>query len=135
MELYDAVFVVLDAMDESMARESLLSVVQGLATDFRFAKIRLLPTSRIYPDITAIMAEISRPLSLSNPFVEEDIRKYVEADIGRRRFTTFCHLSDEFLYHACDVLSSKSQGMWVLEVFLVSFFITDKVQYMLTRAS
>lgn len=114
---YDVVFIVLDAIDESMERENLLSVLKNLATDVRFAKIRLLATSRIYNDISTIMTEISIPMSMSNPFVEEDIRKYVNATVQRRRSTTYRHLSDEFLRYACDVLISKSHGMWVRPVY------------------
>ncbi|KAK0717694.1 hypothetical protein B0T26DRAFT_599226, partial [Lasiosphaeria miniovina] len=108
---YDAVFVVLDAMDESMPRERLLAVVQDLATDFRFAKMRLLAVSRVYVDIKAVMDAVATPLSMSNPFVEADIAKYVDAAVRRQRATTFRLLSDEFLARACRVIAARSQGM------------------------
>lgn len=120
LEAYDAIFIVLDAIDESKPRYQLLDVIRHLASDLRFARIRLLITSRIYIDIEESIGGLSLPLSLSNELVEDDIRKYIYATIEGQRASHFRRLSDEFLHRVCGILASKSQGMLVLFGFIKS---------------
>ena len=80
MQLFDNVFIVVDALDESQPRENLLDILQIIVNDYvRFGKIKLLATSWEYVSIKRVMLRILTPLSMSNSFVVEDIRRYVAA--------------------------------------------------------
>lgn len=76
---FDVVYVVIDGIDESDPRVQLLSVLTTLATDSRFSEVRLLATSRLSPDIERALLSISTSISMSNHFVERDIRRVVKA--------------------------------------------------------
>jgi NACHT domain len=76
---FELVYVVIDALDESNPRADLLKVVRDLSTDMRFVKIKILATSREYIDIEKTMEGISTGVSMSNPFVEEDIRTRIKS--------------------------------------------------------
>jgi hypothetical protein len=78
---FDRVFIMIDAIDESLRRENVLQLLHILVTDYRFGKIQLLATSRDYIDIRRTMSGISQTLSLSNPLVESDIKHYISAKI------------------------------------------------------
>ncbi|KAM0671062.1 hypothetical protein ACQRIU_001457 [Beauveria bassiana] len=80
---YDTVYVVVDGVDESDPRVQLLSVLTTLATDNRFNKVRLLSTSRLSPDIERALSSISTSISMSNHFVERDIRRVVKAWVSK----------------------------------------------------
>jgi len=78
---FRAVFVTIDAVDESKTRENLLAAIRKLATDPAFAKIQLFVTSREYEDIKRVMEPIAEPISMSNPYVEADIKTFITAKI------------------------------------------------------
>ncbi|EXF76859.1 L-galactose dehydrogenase [Colletotrichum fioriniae PJ7] len=78
----DSVFIVIDAVDESSPREELLRVLRDLATDPRFAKIRLLVTSREYLDIENVMREVSTAVSMRNDYLDDDIRLYTKSRLS-----------------------------------------------------
>ncbi|KAM3530793.1 hypothetical protein NHJ13051_001233 [Beauveria bassiana] len=80
---FDTVYVVVDGVDESDPRVQLLSVLTTLATDSRFNKVRLLSTSRLSPDIERALSSISTSISMSNHFVERDIRRVVRAWVSK----------------------------------------------------
>jgi len=81
VEFFDVVYVTIDALDESMQRTNLLDVLDVLITNPHFERIQLLATSREYLDIKRVMRRLYRPLSMSNSFVEGDIRTYVARKI------------------------------------------------------
>jgi hypothetical protein len=81
LDFFDLVYVAIDALDESQSRQNLLRISNILVTDPRFSKIQLLATSREYSDIKLEMDRFSQSLSMSNCFVEADIRTYVAAKI------------------------------------------------------
>lgn len=81
LEVFDRVFIVVDAIDESQPWEDFLRVLGDLATDPRFRKIQLFGTSREYVEIGRAMAPIAKSLSMSNNLVEADIELYVGARI------------------------------------------------------
>lgn len=84
---FGAVFVIIDAIDESQSREDLLKIIRDLATDHRFDKIRLLASSREYYDIEVCFSDISSKVSMNNPVVEDDIGRYVHsALVSNRKF-------------------------------------------------
>ena len=90
LEVFERVYIVLDAVDESMPREDLLRVIRDISTDARFSNLSLLVTSRQYIDIEQIMAACSIPINMSNLFVEEDIgtlvRSVVQSDAKYQRW-------------------------------------------------
>ncbi|MEJ0106519.1 MAG: NACHT domain-containing protein [Bacteroidota bacterium] len=87
LDSFDLVYVVIDALDESQSRQNLLSVLNDIVADPRFWKIQLLATSREYSDIELKMGRFSQSLSMSNCFVEADIKIYVTAKImGEAKF-------------------------------------------------
>ncbi|KAH7150299.1 hypothetical protein B0J13DRAFT_549886 [Dactylonectria estremocensis] len=113
-EQFDGIYLVVDAIDESMERADLLAVLRDLVTDARFHNIHLTATSREYVDIEKMMDEISTPISMRNSLLDEDIRLYVKSRVQRHpRLSLWpSHLRAE----VCDALSKKAKGMfrWVV---------------------
>ena len=83
---YNRVYVTLDAVDESEDRSKILSAIETLCTDSRFNKLQLLVTSREYSDIETSMKAIAKPLSMSNEFVQSDIRCYVSTSLHKDEY-------------------------------------------------
>jgi hypothetical protein len=79
LDMFDLVYIMVDAIDESMPREDILRVFRDLMTDSRFGKVQLLASSREYIDIERTMESFSVPVSMANPFNEEDIRLCVQS--------------------------------------------------------
>ncbi len=110
LEHFSAVSVVIDALDESQSRETLLRVIHNILGDERFIKIRLLVTSREYADIEREMLSIATPLSMSNSFVEEDIRRVIAASL--RSNSVFQQWPEAFRAEVEGALSSGAKGMF-----------------------
>jgi hypothetical protein len=106
---FDNVYIIIDAIDESMPRASLLKLLRDFATDSRFEKIQLLTTSREYLDIERVMEEVSEEISMSNPLVDEDIRIYVRSQL--HTLPNFKRWPPNLLVEAEQALMSKSKGM------------------------
>ncbi|KAF6831297.1 ankyrin repeat protein [Colletotrichum plurivorum] len=83
---FDVVYLTIDAVDESDNRTDLLKVLRELATNSKFAKIRLLVTIREYLDIEETMGAISKKISMRNTHVDNDIRRYVLSRLGKAPF-------------------------------------------------
>ena len=81
MEGFERVYLVLDAVDESMPRADLLRVIRDLSTDARFSALGLVVTSRQYIDIEQVLEVCSIPITMSNQFVEEDIGILVHSTV------------------------------------------------------
>lgn len=71
------VYVMLDALDETLELQNLLRLLDQLA-GVSFEKLGLLVTSRKIIDIELSLTPISTCMSLSNPYVDEDIRIYIK---------------------------------------------------------
>ena len=110
LEHFSSVFIVIDALDESKSRETLLRVIHNILGDARFIKIRLLITSREYADIEREMLSIARPLSMSNSFVQEDIRRVIAANL--RSDSVFQQWPKAFRTEVEGALSSGAKGMF-----------------------
>ena len=106
---FDTVYIVVDAIDESMPRDDLLKVLRDLATDARFEKIQLLTTSREYLDIERVMEEVSRGVSMHNSLVDEDIRIYVQSQL--QTLPNFKRWPPNLLTEAEQALMLKAKGM------------------------
>lgn len=106
---FDRVYIILDAIDESMPRTDLLKVLRDLITDQRFSKTRVLATSREYLDIEESMSGISTPISMSNPLLDEDIRLFVQAQLRTHPKLRLWPASAQD--EALEALSTKAKGM------------------------
>jgi NACHT domain len=109
MEGFERVYLVLDAVDESMPRADLLRVIRDLSTDARFSALGLLVTSREYIDIEQVLEVCSIPISMSNSFVEEDIgtlvRSIVQSDVRYQRWP------EDLRCEMKDTIPKKAKGM------------------------
>lgn len=107
----NAVFVVIDALDESRERHNLLKLLQDLASDNRFKKLHLLATSREYDDIKQAMSLMSKEISMfDNSNNQEDIRLYVTARI--KNHPKFQRWSPSLRTEVEDALSAGAPGMF-----------------------
>ena len=111
-DAFEIAYIVVDAIDESSPREDLLKVLRDLITDPRFKKIQLLASSREYIDIERVMEEISLSVSMANPSVEEDIRRYVHSTLQSN--PKFRHWPQELLDEVEDTLSTGARGKYVV---------------------
>lgn len=78
---FESVYIAVDAIDESRSRDDLLQILQILVTDRRFKRLQLVTSSREYIDIERIMSSLSVSIPMNNPFVEQDIRYHVHANL------------------------------------------------------
>ncbi|KAK5454828.1 hypothetical protein LTR20_010069 [Exophiala xenobiotica] len=110
LDCFDRVYVAVDALDESQSRQNLLDVLNVLVTDLRFGKIQLLTTSREYSDIKLKMDRVSRSLSMSNCFVEADIRIYVAVKVASE--AKFRRWPSDLRTEVETTLSTGAKGMF-----------------------
>lgn len=109
MDDFDKVYVFLDAVDESMPREDLLRVLRDFATDSRFEKVRILATSREYIDIETVMIEISAPISMRNPLLDQDIAIFVQSQLAKH--PKLSRWPVEIREQVLEALATKAKGM------------------------
>jgi hypothetical protein len=102
-------YIVTDAIDESMPRDDMLRVLRDLATDSRFKKVQLLSTSRQYIDIEKVMQQISVWVSMCNPLLDEDIKLYVRSQLHAN--SKFKHWALHLREEVVEALSSGAKGM------------------------
>jgi hypothetical protein len=111
LQLWDVVYIVIDAIDESNPREDLLESIRDLATSPRFSKIQMLITSREYRDIELGMEGITKSVSMSNSLVEQDIRLYIQSAIqSNMRFKRW---PKDLLLEVEEAVSKQAKGMYV----------------------
>ena len=106
---FKTVYVVIDALDESLPRHDTLEVVQQIVKDTRFRNVQLLAASRREVDIRNLMETISIPLSMDNDYVGEDIRRYVHSSVHSN--TKFRRFSTDLLSEIEDAVSEGAKGM------------------------
>jgi hypothetical protein len=108
LEKLDVFYLVIDAVDESNPRQDLLNLIATLAVDKRFQKVRILATSREHSDIERLFSGVSTSMSMSNPWANDDIRRFVHARLASsNRLRRWKHLHNGME----DALVSKAQGM------------------------
>ncbi|KAF2260240.1 hypothetical protein CC78DRAFT_523537 [Lojkania enalia] len=107
---FERVYLVLDAIDESMPRANLLRIIRDLSTDVRFCSLGLVVTSRLYIDIEQVLEVCSMPITMSNPFVEEDIgtlvRSAVQSDPRYQKWP------EGLRFEMQDTIPKKAKGMF-----------------------
>lgn len=106
---FERVYVVLDAVDESMPRKDLLRVIRNLSTDTRFSNLGLMITSREYIDIEEELETCSIPISMSNLFVEEDIRTLVKSTV--QSDTKYQRWPEDLKWEMQDTIPKRAKGM------------------------
>ncbi|ENH70495.1 Vegetative incompatibility protein HET-E-1 [Fusarium oxysporum f. sp. cubense race 1] len=105
----DVLYIIIDAVDESTPREDLLLLIQTITVDKRFEKIRILATSRQYFDIEQSLTQISTSISMSNPMVDADIRRFVHSRLrSSNRLKRWHARFDEIE----EVLAAMAEGMF-----------------------
>lgn len=108
------VYIILDALDESLERQNLLLLLKQLASD-SFEKVGLLATSRKEIEIEISLEPISTQVSLSNPYVDEDIRIYVENQLQTHH--RLCPWPMSLLAEIGEALVKGAKGMYVINPF------------------
>lgn len=108
---FNTVYVVVDALDESLPRDNLLKVLRDLITDLQFQNIQVLVSSREYIDIETTMEAISVAISMSNPFVEDDIRSLVRSLIASNH--RFSRWPRDMLDELENAVATGAHGMYV----------------------
>ena len=78
-ENFSRVYIVIDALDKSAKREKLLAVLLQILENKTLGHIQLLVTSRKELDIERALLAVAESLSLSNHYVDEDIRTYIKS--------------------------------------------------------
>lgn len=105
-------YVIVDAVDESRPRESLLKTLTTIGTDDRFRNVSLLFTSRkeqnIHEAVQAVK-EHCEEISMANPEVRADIRWYIEAEM--KKIVSWRKLSLDFHAEIRDSLVQGARGM------------------------
>ena len=109
LEGFERVYVVLDAVDESIPRADLLRVIRDLSTDTRFSNLGLLVTSRQYIDIEQVLEACSIPITMSNSFVEEDIGVLVQSTI--QSSVTFQRWPEDLRNEMQERIPKQAKGM------------------------
>ncbi|KAM7192866.1 hypothetical protein V8F20_008663 [Naviculisporaceae sp. PSN 640] len=107
---FNVVYLVADALDESHDRHNLLDTLQLFCTDQKYGRIQLLVTSREYVDIARVLTRIAQPLSMSNPQVAEDMKRYVHTSLERD--LKFKRWSVSLRNEVEDTLSRGAKGMF-----------------------
>jgi NACHT domain len=109
LQEFDSIYILIDAVDESLPRDNLIRVIRDLVTDQRFSKIRVLATSREYIDIETTFSPISISVSMSNDLVTEDIGVYVSSTL--RSNPKFVNWQQDLLLEVEETLSKGAKGM------------------------
>jgi hypothetical protein len=109
VQAFERVFIFVDAVDESLNRENLLRVLRDLAASSQFENVRVLATSREYVDIEDVMMQISTPISMRNPLLDEDIALYIRSKLdSHHRLSRWpVHIREQ----AFKSLAAKADGM------------------------
>lgn len=82
MEEFDHVYIILDALDECVERQKLLSIVQRLLHS-KTGNVHVLVTSRSDPDLEEHLTPIiTAHILLESSLIEPDIRAYIQEQLN-----------------------------------------------------
>jgi Cdc6-like AAA superfamily ATPase len=113
---FSQVYITIDALDESAERETLLQTLQCMVENPKLRHIRLLATSRKELDIERALSPLATELSLSNPYVDDDIRVYIKSRLLEAKFSRWPEsLKDEME----NALVKGAKGMWGLPLLRI----------------
>jgi len=108
---YHRVYLVIDALDESLERERILNLLVSILDDYAFEKLQLLVMSRKEVDIERALLGVSVDISLSNPHVDEDIRVYIQNTLCENH--KFSRWPEELRGEIETALVKGAKGMYV----------------------
>lgn len=104
----EVLYIVVDAVDESVPCEELLALITKITLDARFRKIKTFATSRQYVNIERAFSNISTGISMSNAMVDVDIRCFVRARLATSPRLRRWH----FMFNEIEnIMVAKAQGM------------------------
>lgn len=106
---YHRVYLVIDALDESLDRHRILNLLLGILDDQTFDKLQVLATSRKELDIERALLISSVDISMSNSYVDEDIRVYIQHTL--RVNHKFCRWPEELQREIETALVKGAKGM------------------------
>jgi Cdc6-like AAA superfamily ATPase len=106
---FSRVYITIDALDESANRAEILQMLCKIFESEKLTRIQLLATSRKELDIERALLPAAHELSLSNPYVDEDIRTYVKARL--REDLKFSRWPDSLRNETESVLVKGAKGM------------------------
>ena len=106
---FTQVYLVIDALDESSEREKLLNFLRKVVEDNKLCRIQLLATSRKELDIEGSFLSVATDLSLSNLYVDEDIRTYILTCLRDNR--KFSRWPDDLRMEIETALVTGARGM------------------------
>lgn len=109
LKYFDGIYLLIDAIGESMPGDDLLKILRDLVPDHCFKKIQLLAISRQYIDIEIVMKPISTEISMMNPLLDEDIRQYVRSKLATNQ--KFERWPETLVEEVLEALSIKAKGM------------------------
>lgn len=111
LERFDAAFVIIDALDESMPYTGLLMTLKHIKTHTRFDNVRMLMTIRQYLDIEECMKPWAVSVSMANDLVAADLRIFVASML--RGNPKPCSWPASLLQEVEDALVKEAKGMSV----------------------
>ncbi|KAI5461906.1 nucleoside phosphorylase domain-containing protein [Mariannaea sp. PMI_226] len=111
LDPFAMVYLAVDALDETIQKTDLLTILFALATEGRFRKLQLLITSREYHHIEEVVKPVSISISMSNEFVTEDIRVYLEIVMRNDRRFSHSRWTSDLLQLILDLVPRKANGM------------------------
>ncbi|KAL5323933.1 hypothetical protein ACEPPN_008475 [Leptodophora sp. 'Broadleaf-Isolate-01'] len=114
VQKFARVFILVDALDESQNRERLLSYLLRIMHAAELGNIQLLVVSRKEVDIERALLPNFGAISLSNPYVDEDIRTFIF--IRLREDAILCRFPEPLKLDVEAALVKGAQGMfrWVV---------------------
>jgi hypothetical protein len=106
---FDRVYLVIDALDESLGRENILDLLVKIVGNKEFEKLYVIAVSRCEADIETALQHVSTAISLSNPWVDEDIRIYLQSRL--RSDSRFSRWPRALIAEIQDALQKDAKGM------------------------
>jgi Cdc6-like AAA superfamily ATPase len=113
---FKRIYLMIDALDESLERENILNFLVGIINHKQqeFAGVQVLATSRKEHDIERALLNVSTDISLSNHYVDEDIRVFIQHRLRDDR--KFNRWSQELRSEIEDALVGGAKGMYDVAV-------------------
>jgi hypothetical protein len=82
IQSFSRVYLVVDALDESSERDNILKLLLRFTDDEKFQRVQLLTTSRKELEIERVLSNAATGMSLSNPYVDEDIKGFIGSNLA-----------------------------------------------------
>ncbi|KAK7962926.1 uncharacterized protein PG986_003751 [Apiospora aurea] len=106
----DVLYIVVDVLDESPPRNTLLGVLRTLLTDEDLSRLSILATSRQYVDIEFGLAGTCTSLPMVHTDVQKDILNFVSSSLSEAGFGRW---PEDLRKEMQDALTNRAQGIQV----------------------